>query len=335
MAHRCPPTAGVFVGWRSPASMAGGAIASCPLLRGGCFKRRALCILLARGSVGALALTPPPAPRSRPKGSKAGGIAAGWGYAQHYFAWRADVRERISLVAPTLLGLQSVERPLVALPIAGPGFVAGRIARVGPLLHAGALGRCALIGRYALARPPLLLVVLRAWPLPSAFALSGCALRCALAPPAVRSSLQPRTLSAFSNPHASRPLRPRGCRHSSAPAIFAVSLSHCPPTSVLGLLAKPLSLSARRSRPPHDRLWHGPSLRPTTCGGTLTTLAGAARCAYPLRPKGHWCAPGRRAQKSIWSRYYLCHLRVQRSQTKPTQMRQNSKNQFIYLLNAS
>ena len=52
----------------------------------------------------------------------------------------------------------------------------------------------------------------------------------------------------------SRPLRPRGCRPSGAADVLARWLPPCPPTSVLGLPLEPLTLTVRRSRPPHDRL---------------------------------------------------------------------------------
>ena len=52
----------------------------------------------------------------------------------------------------------------------------------------------------------------------------------------------------------SRPLRPRGCRPSGAADVLARWLPPCPPTSVLGLPLEPLTLTARRSPPPHDRL---------------------------------------------------------------------------------
>lgn len=87
--ERCPPTAGVFVGWRVTVKRAMFAIASWALFRGGGLWRRALYALLPRGSYVAMASSTPPARSARPKGSMAKGFTQGRRLAQHYCAERA------------------------------------------------------------------------------------------------------------------------------------------------------------------------------------------------------------------------------------------------------
>lgn len=65
--------------------------------------------------------------------------------------------------------------------------------------------------------------------------------------------LKPCRLSPTPFGAVSRLQRPRGYRPSGAADVLARWLPRCPSTSCLGLPLEPLTLTARRSRPPHDR----------------------------------------------------------------------------------
>ena len=94
--------------------------------------------------------------------------------------------------------------------------------------------------------------------LSAALALCG---RVLLVPPALFAGVTCSTLGGFAMHHFPQLLPSRFAATASSwlsplvrTAIFAASLPHCPPTCGLGLPLEPLSLTARRSRPPHDRL---------------------------------------------------------------------------------
>ena len=72
--------------------------------------------------------------------------------------------------------------------------------------------------------------------------------------PLMPQGLKPCRISPTHDGTVSRPQRPRGYRPSGAADVLARWLPRCPSTSCLGLPLEPLTLTARRARPPHDRL---------------------------------------------------------------------------------